>query len=53
MRSRCGSAVAHPVLDRWAKRFGLPLCLQAVGDLGQKMQQGLASVLEAVPLRLC
>ena len=40
-------AVEHPVLDRWAKQFGLPLCLQAVGDLGQKMQQGLASVLEA------
>ena len=39
-------AVAHPVLDRWAKRFGLPLCLQAVGDLGRKMQQGLASVLD-------
>ena len=40
------SPVAHPVLDRWANQFGLPLCLQAVGDLGRKMQQGLASVLD-------
>ena len=40
------SPVAHPVLDRWANRFGLPLYLQVVGDLGRKMQQGLASALE-------
>ena len=40
------SPVAHPALDRWAKRFGLPLHLQAVGDLGRKMQQGLASVID-------
>ena len=40
------SPVVHPTLDRWANRFGLPLYLQVVGDLGRKMQQGLASVLE-------
>ena len=38
-------AVAHPALDLWANRFGLPLRWQAAGDLGEKMLHGLASAL--------
>lgn len=38
-------AVAHPSLDLWANQFALPLRVQAAGDLGAKMQHGLASAL--------